>query len=515
MVWHIFKKDWTLLWRVAVGVAAVNVMNVALLYSYGHFGTRRPLMSFVELIWTLGALSSACLIAAVVHQDAIPGVRQDWLVRPISRTDLLLAKLLFVLIAIQGPVLAANLAGGLASGFGFGASLSAAGSESLYLLFAFHLPVLALASVTSNFMEAVVAGLGIFLAFGAFMMSGNNFRGRFDPTEYTGLHWVTVVERLVVVLLGAVAVLGLQYYRRKTVRARWLLAGIMLLCLSTLWLPWQSAFAIEQRFSSHLGEVKGVVMTFEPSIGKFKNPSGVDSDYGRWRQEDDVIAHLPVRISGLPTDAVLEADHTEVRLAGASRTRDLGNLGSIEIFQEGPGNGESRTHQGIRISGALYDRIKDQPVRLEIDYSLTLLRLSRAYAIPALHADERLPGAGWCKTKVNDAGTAVQVRCLEAGKPAYCGSVFLEHVPSGQRNPVQTGCDPDYAPYFGHYFPGDAIGRTFFTLPFRDATGLAKYPVDGPRLAESRVAMRLYEAQDHFARHLITPEIRIRDWQGE
>ena len=166
-----------------------------------------------------------------------------------------------------------------------------------------------------------------------------------------------------------------------------------------------------------------------------------------------MIAHLPVRVSGLPTDVVLEADHTEVRFAGASRTQDLGNWGGIEIIQEGPGNGENRTHQGIRISGALYERIKEQPVRLEIDYSLTLLPLSKTYAIPALHGDERLPGAGWCKTKINDAGTAVQVRCLNAGKPAYCGSGILEHMPGGERNPVQTGCDPDYAPYFGRYFP--------------------------------------------------------------
>jgi hypothetical protein len=51
MVWHIFKKDWKLLWRVAVGVAVVNLMTVALMYSYGHFGTRSPLMSFINLVW--------------------------------------------------------------------------------------------------------------------------------------------------------------------------------------------------------------------------------------------------------------------------------------------------------------------------------------------------------------------------------------------------------------------------------------------------------------------------------
>jgi len=29
------------------------------------------------------------------------------------------------------------------------------------------------------------------------------------------------------------------------------------------------------------------------------------------------------------------------------------------------------------------------------------------------------------------------------------------------------------------------------------------------------VVLRLYEAKDHFTRRLVTPQIRLRDWQGE
>jgi hypothetical protein len=515
MVWHIFRKDWKLLRWIAIGVAAINVADIALLYRARNFPTRDLLSQFIELLGVCGIFATACFIAVIVHQDAIPGVRQDWLVRPISRTALLLAKILFIVVTIDCPILVANLAQGLATGFGLWQSFGAACSETLYLFLAFHLPVLAFASVTSHFTEAVTGGLAIFLAIGGFEMAGNSFQGSFDPTRDTGLEWVTISERVVLFLFGGSAVLVLQYYRRKTVRARWLLAGVILACLFTQYLPWQSAFAIEKRVSPGSGAGNRISIAFDPTLGRLKNPSGVAPEERRWVREGDVFIYLPVEISKPPADTVLEADRTEIHLAGAGHTQDLGNWHGLEIFYEGPGDGIRRVHQGIRVAGQLYDRIKDQPLRLEIDYSFTLLSLNSAHTIPPLHGDERLPGAGWCKSQVNDSGTAVRVHCLAPGKPVYCGSAFLEDVSSGRRNPVQTGCDPDYSPYFGRYFPIDALRGAGFTLPFRDATGVAKYPVDGARLAQSRVVMRFYDATDHFTRQLVTPEIRLRDWQAE
>jgi hypothetical protein len=39
----------------------------------------------------------------------VPGVSQDWLVRPIRRGDLLRAKLIFVVLVVEGPALLADL----------------------------------------------------------------------------------------------------------------------------------------------------------------------------------------------------------------------------------------------------------------------------------------------------------------------------------------------------------------------------------------------------------------------
>jgi hypothetical protein len=52
-------------------------------------------------------------------------------------------------------------------------------------------------------------------------------------------------------------------------------------------------------------------------------------------------------------------------------------------------------------------------------------------------------------------------------------------------------------------------------LPFRDPSGLAKFPVDGPQLPQSRVVIRVYEPEDHFTRSLTIPEIRLKEWEAQ
>jgi hypothetical protein len=127
---------------------------------------------------------------------------------------------------------------------------------------------------------------------------------------------------------------------------------------------------------------------------------------------------------------------------------------NLEIRNEGHGESEKRIHQWIHFSSELYAQMNDQPVRLEIDYSLTLFSLAASHALPALNGDQRMAHVGWCATKLNNDGrTQVTLRCLQA-----------------------------------------------------------QYPVDGSQLAESQVVLRTYQPLDHFTRRLVIPEIRLKDW---
>ena|SRR5712691_4750623 len=77
----------------------------------------------------------------------------------------------------------------------------------------------------------------------------------------------------------------------------------------------------------------------------------------------------------------------------------------------------------------------------------------------------------------------------------------------------ETGCWPNYSPYSAQYTP-DSLTCFEGALPFRDLSGLAKYPVDASQLPQSRVVLRIYQPQEHFTRRLVITEIHLSDWES-
>ena len=67
-------------------------------------------------------------------------------------------------------------------------------------------------------------------------------------------------------------------------------------------------------------------------------------------------------------------------------------------------------------------------MQVRVDYSLTLFGLAGSYSIPALDGDERMPEWGWCQTKMNEAGTAVELHCMEPRKGPIWDCVYRERV---------------------------------------------------------------------------------------
>jgi hypothetical protein len=518
MIWHIFKKDWKLTWPLVLGVAFLNLLAHITQYKMGHFGGNPALGPLLHLLRWSQYIGSILVIAAVVHQDPTPGVRQDWLVRPIKRSDLLLEKLVFVLLLVQGPMLATDILRALLEGFSFHQSLPASFSRALVLLFALYLPALAFASLTKNFTEAIVAGVVAFLGGACFslLLFTLVFGGQ-QPrfwVEWSGLAWINQSERGLLGLTVGVAILGLQYFRRNTLLSRWLFGGGVLLWVATLVTPWQPAFAVQERLSTNRGAAKSLELAFDASAGKLASIIGTNLDERRLppRDSGDMLVGLPLHVTGWPDDTMLKADRSEMGIMGDNgKWLSIGQGEDLELRNEGPGNGTRTVHHLIRIPADLYVRFKDTPVQMEIRYSLTLLRLSHSFAIPALHGDQRMVDIGWCKTRTNDARTSVQLSCLQPGLVPNCGTVFLENPASGQRNPVRSACGMHYSP-FVDTIDGDAVTHFAMTVPFRDTSGLAHYPVDGSQLADARVVMRLYNPVDHFSRRVVIPSIRLSDW---
>ena len=68
-------------------------------------------------IWELILAPAACYLAlATIHEDLLPGDRQDWLTKPIPRSSLLLAKLMFVVVFLNLPLALSQVLGLVANG---------------------------------------------------------------------------------------------------------------------------------------------------------------------------------------------------------------------------------------------------------------------------------------------------------------------------------------------------------------------------------------------------------------
>ena len=184
---------------------------------------------------------------------------QDWLIRPLPRTDLLLAKMLFVLVSVCLPMLVVNLIDELALGFRVLPSLGDALYKEAYLFICLLLPAMAVASATRNAIELVVLVAAMVVLYAASLwFSATLFGADRCPTCDTSVSWLQHLFQHLGLFAGSAVVLGLQYYRRNTRAARYLLAaGAVLLVIVQL--PWNAAFGIQMWLGAPIGSPPAVI----------------------------------------------------------------------------------------------------------------------------------------------------------------------------------------------------------------------------------------------------------------
>src|SRR5581483_11731585 len=104
------------------------------------------------------------LIVLAVQQDGLVGTRPDWLTRPVRNRDLLLAKLLSVLLAVQLPLFGCDLGEALWRDFPLSVALGAAAADAVQNFLTLSLSAMAVAAVTENAIQAIIVLLLVNLA---------------------------------------------------------------------------------------------------------------------------------------------------------------------------------------------------------------------------------------------------------------------------------------------------------------------------------------------------------------
>jgi hypothetical protein len=509
VILHILKRDLVQLRLLVVVVAAAQLVSTAFWFMLGNFQEPGGLVPIAYVISTVTILGVAALIASAVHLDILPGVSQDWLIRPVRRTDLLCAKLLFVLVAVQLPMLLIDVAHGLATGFSIADSLQSAAVRSLYMILILDLPILALAAVTRSLIQIGAALLAIWVVVMAGILLGVLARGGNPPPfSGSGLQWMTPAFWSLLVVVAGVLIVPMQYLRRATVRARVIAVGAAVFAPALSYTTWSPAFAVQTWLSPDRTTAKSLAIAYDPAIGRSATRLPVPSP--------NAIL-LPLRVSGLGSDSIVLNDRTYIRLVGRDGTtlyrgRTTATIGYGDDFPvRSMTAGNVITYQRIVLPAKVYASVYNKDVGIELDYSLTLLQAKAMTALPATDGSDRSPAFGWCRTEIDEDGDGVELGCVRPGGSPTCIAATLANPKTGEQNPENVTCEPDYSPFRAQIFP-ISISHFGTEMRFRDIQGLAKYPVDGAQLSDAMVTLKSYEPIAHFMRHLVIPKIRLGDW---
>jgi len=512
MIWNIFKKDLAQLWLLSALVSIVHLANATLWFVLGPFKEPQGLVIVAQVFSFLTLLGNLVLITFLVHQEALPGVSQDWLIRPIRRRDLLLSKFLFLLTIVHGPMLLADVAHASAAGFAFPEAIATAFSRNVFILLVFSLPALAIAAITRTLVQVATVLLAIWFVVVIGVGLAMLVRGGGAPVfAANGIQWMTPAFWSLLAFSAAAVAIPLQYFRRATHQARGIVAAAVLLAPLLSLSTWAAAFSVQQRLSPNPSLAGPITIAFDPSLGRSSVEPGSTS-------RNTVL--LPLRVSGLSPDSFLMNDHADIRLIAPDgvtlyRGRTTANIGyRDDLPVRTTAGGEVTTHQRIEFPDKLSELILTQPVRVELEYSLTLFSVAAANTISASNGDGRFAAFGWCRTKLDDDGDDIGLGCVKTGGAPACISVTLENPTNGMRNPENLVCDPDYAPYSVHIFP-DSMNQSGGGIRFRDLQRLAKFPVDGSQLDVAQVTLKSYRPVAHFTRRLVIPDIHLNEWRAD
>ena len=505
MIAHIVRKDWRLLWPLVLIVGGLQAVLGLMEFRALPFGENHGSQAVSALV-TIGLIiAMSLLIIQLIHQDVIPGENQDWLVRPIRRSDLLLAKLLGIALYIHGPIIVVSLLQCLAHGFPLAQSLHSVFISNIAIALVCSLPLAAVASLTRTVTETLVTLLVV--ALGLLVLQfllpvisypvTHHFKLEY-PTGDSGVAWVWRFPAQLCLLASLLGVLCLQYFKRDTRRSRWLFIAGFLLLIFLPALPWSPAFRLQEQLSGGSMAADSVILTqAEAADAKALPPASAfltkeDKDK---EQKDTALISIALSLASLPKDAIAHTDRVTVRLMEG---HTVIYRGSAQAFDLRTRDGQAIARQDFRLPEAIYARYQDRPLTLQLRYSLTFLGSRDVDTSLAVGEAGSIPPLGQCVARLDAVG-GTDVGCRRAGELPDCLSVRMTPPVEGTSEPEQFECSFNYAPPLLR-FPISPSDHFEMKFPPRDAA--AGIP---------RVTFTLHPVQSHATRTLTIPQFSLRN----
>ncbi|MBS1813854.1 MAG: hypothetical protein JSS87_03155 [Acidobacteria bacterium] len=492
MVLHIFRKDWKLLWRAFLIFGFIEMLPALLRLHHGSVSGQLAFLRLPAVI--IAEIAIVLMVIAIIQQDAIPGVTQDWFVRPIRRRDLFLAKLLFILL-VQAVIFTSDVLQITFRSFTLLQAMKAALPHNLYFGVVLTLPAMCIAAVTETMMEAVIGSALVFLigtavdVTGTFLHGGSAYLHR--SSSRSGIEWIGDYSGQVVLVVTVSLVLWRQYASRQTAWSRRTTVYGAVAFALTLFLPWNFSFGIQEKLSGDQADASSIRL----SLGQLTLDRSPTVERAG-AEPDATHLLLPIEVSGMPNHTVLKSDRTMVRLLSA-------NGKEIYRTEIDPWVWESGTPSvplGFFVPARIIPLLRDKAFTVELEHSLTILANREREKVPAFNGTLRSSDIGHCSTSSGRSGAAIILRCQQPGNGSQCVHAFLQNSDTMQRVDSLPGwCTPDYSPGLEQISkdPLSTFGMTFF---LRDPFSGTVFPSDEASLRRSMIVIDTFAPLSHFHR---------------
>jgi len=430
---HILRKDATHLWPEVL-------VSIALLAAYAWSetqtwlppdGTFNPVILAVVFLRFLIPIAWLVLISRLVHDEELVGDRQFWITRPYTWYSLLLSKVLFVAVFICGPFLI--MQAWLLHHAGLYPTLlvPAMLKNLLYIAAVFLLPLFAIAAVTSTFVRYISSALAgliyffIVFAFAAYLW----------PDNLSAPYLVYALNLTILALLIAATLL--QYWRRKTLIARILVAVVPLVVLVFVALVPSNALNSHRYPNTSTG-----ALVFDP------NPMLQQPDGRLFTFRKKVITNLPVdvQLTGLSDRSELEVQRYRVTIDGPNNVHYTSGWSPDRASF----SANRKTYVvPVSLPQEVFDRIHNDAVAVHLQLGTQTLNPGTPYTVTALETPFPLPGHAAC-TVTSDDGN---LECRFAFRnPTFQSVEATVHsgnclTPGPQTAPAFAGLAPSLTPF--------------------------------------------------------------------
>jgi non-heme chloroperoxidase len=461
----------------------------------------------------------AVLVFAAFHQDPAVSFNHDWLTKPISKIELLVAKAVFLAIVALLPMAIGRFTANVLGGYGLGESaLEATAFESAWA--ALLAPFLILiAAVTSSLLQAAGAILVVILV--VFFVPMVLFPSFSTPNEYPnpdaiaeewfslGYDWILLAGLLAAFGILLIVVFWSQYSLRRTGLARALFALTAAACVAFVFegVNWNMVYSV-QRTAVPLSPsvpTDSINLSLEPGcfpaseVGEVASLAGSASGASRqiiglpfWspgrlrRAGSGAVTFATTLVArNLPDTWSVKVPRVKAVLSADSLDDDIA-LRPADYRPLGPSDA-NMTHFWL-VPERLRRQLEGDPsTRLTLEYAVGFVEL-RSSVLAMDNRRRALPGLGYCSAERDSILNQVNVECFKRGPQPVEVSAGLIDVPASR----VRSAPPSYAPAWL-----EVLGGRHYELT-----------VDSPTLVSNdSIALTAHEARGFVEKTITTPGV--------